>query len=184
MERIKKIAVPLSGVMTFFISTCFAWTIFSKNIPQNIATWIMVLILDIVGVVLVFNDGNKKPYLQMGWTISAFLVTSAIVLNDNPWHWGMVESVSFALCVISIVIWIKASARKALWAYMAASYISCFPLIVDYWNIPQPATLWVWVCTIGACLLSIYGSKKDFANVFVPLNAIVANGIIAVLCVL
>lgn len=185
MIKTREIAVILSGIVSFTASTCFALTVFLQDIPQNIATWAMVLILDFIGLILVISDGNKKPYLQIGWTISAFCIVSAIIFNDSPWHWGIIESASSILCAISIVIWIKTTAHKALWAYMVASYTSCYPLIKDYWYSSQPETIWIWLCTIAACLLAIYGApKRDFANVFIPWNAIIINGTLTMLCVL
>lgn len=184
MYSARNIAVVFSGVLGFCVSTYFAWTIYIDGIPQNVATWFMIFLLDIIGVVLVFKDGNRKPYLQIGWTIAAACIVAAII-SSSPWRWGDAETVSLILCIISILLWVSLNARLAIWAYMVAMYVSCLPLIIDYWNFPQRETLWVWLWSIGACVLAIYGApKRDFANIFVPWSAIILNGIIAILCAL
>lgn len=183
--HIKKIAVLASGILGFVIPTYFAWTVYQNNIPQNIATWGMTLLLDVLGLVLVWKEGNKKPYLQAGWACAALCIVLAVTMSDNPWHWGWIESASLFLAGVAILLWLTMSARFAIWAYMSAAYISVAPLMVDYWYTPQPRTLWLWLGVISTCLLAIYGApKRDFANTFVPWAAIVLNSVIAVLCII
>jgi hypothetical protein len=181
----KESAVLLSGLLGFIIPTYFAWTVYQQGIPQNIATWGMTLVLDVLGLILAYRAGNRRPYLQFGWFFAACCIVLAVLLGESPWHWTWVETSALALAGIAVVVWLTSSAKRALWAYMAAAYISVVPLMVDYWQVPQPSTLWLWLWTIGTCLLAIYGAeKRDFANTFVPWGAIVLNGIIAVLCIL
>lgn len=185
MEQVKKLAMPASGLLGFFITTLFAWTIYRDNIPQNVATWTMIMLLDVLGVILAYKDGNKQPYLQIGWTVAATCVVLAIAFGDSPWQWGQTETISLLLCGVATVLWLMMSARAALFAYMAAMYLSTVPLIVDYWRQPQSGTLWVWLWTIVGCALAIYGApKRDFTYTFVPWAAIVMNGFIALLCIL
>jgi hypothetical protein len=181
----KKWLVLLSGILAFLIPTYFAWTVYQQNTPLNIATWLMVLLLDGLGLFLSIKDGNKRPYIQIGWTMAALCIVLAITVNNNPWHWGTMETVSLMLCMIAIVLWRTLSARTALWAYMGAFYISFFPQIVDYWYSPQPDTLWLWLWTVGTCALAIIGAeKRNFTNTFVPWGGLALNGLIAVLCIL
>jgi len=183
--RTKEIAVLVSGILGFVIPTYFAWTIYQSNIPQSIATWSMILLLDFIGLVLVIKDGNKKPYLQIGWAAAALCIMLAVTLSNSPWRWGQTETISLVLCGVAVLLWLTMSARVAIWAYMTALYVSFVPLMVDYWYKPQPETLWLWIGTIGTCLLAIYGApKRDFTNTFVPWAAIVLNAVIAVLCIL
>lgn len=184
MNQTREWANRTSGILGFIIPTYFAWTVYQNNIPQNIATWGMILLLDVLGLALVYKEGNKEPYLQIGWVLAAICIVSAIVFGDNLWHWGWAESASLALCGAAIILWLILNARVAIWAQVAAMFISVIPLMIDYWHIPQPDTLWLWLSTIGTCLLAIYGtSKRDFMNTVIPWAALILNGIIAVLCV-
>lgn len=184
-ERLKHWVVVASGILGFVIPTYFAWTLYVTHVPQNIATWGMVFALDALGLILVYKDGNKKPFLQIGWAVAMCCVFLAVILNGNQMVWGRTEIISVILCVVAIILWITMSARKALWAYIAAMYISFIPLAVDYWNKPQPDTLWLWLWTIVTCLLAILGAeKRNFAYTFVPWAVIGLDAIIVVLCVL
>lgn len=181
----KWLAMVVSGALGFIIPTYFAWTLYVDHVPQNIATWTMVLVLDALGLVLAYRGGNKKPYLQLGWALAAFCIFIAVMLNGSPLGWGWTGTVSVVLSVVAIILWLTMSALVAQWAYMAAMYISFIPLMADYWKVPQPDTLWLWLWTIASCLLAVLGAeKRDFANTFVPWAAIGLNVIITVLCVL
>lgn len=175
----------LSGVLGFAVPAWFAWTIYVNNVPQNVATWGMILVLDGLGLVLAFKGGNDKPFLQIGWTLAAMFIFTAILLNGQPLVWGWTETISVVLCAVAIALWITKGALAAQWAYMAAMYLSLVPLASDYWTSPQPDTLWLWLWTIIGCLLAILGAeKRNFATTFVPIGAIGVNAIIAVLCII
>ena len=184
MRGAKELSVLSSGFLGFIIPTYFAWTVYKDNIPQNIATWSMILILDVLGIILVYKAGNKKPIMQLGWLAAAICIVLAITFSNNPWHWGVVESLSLILCGVAVMLWFSLNPRIAIWAYIAAAYISFVPLMMDYWDTPQPETLWLWLGSIIPCLLSIYGAeKRDFANTIVPWTAIAFNVLISVLCI-
>ncbi len=182
---LKQYALLMSGALGFIVPTYFGWTLYKSHEPQNIATWAMVFVLDLLGLILAYRDGNKKPYLQLGWAIAAFCIFLAVTLNGNRATWGWVEMASVFLGAVAIVLWLAWSAEKALWAYMVAMYVSFVPLMADYWKTPQPDTLWLWLMTIVSCLLAVLGAEKnDFANLFVPVAAMILNVIITVLCLL
>lgn len=179
----KESAVLLSGILGFALPTYFAWTVYQDKIPQNIATWFMIFILDFLGLILVYKAGNKKPYIQLGWALASVCILLAITLGKSPWHWGWTENVSFALCGIAILLWLTLNARIAILAYLVAMFASVVPLMADYWKEPQLQTLWLWLSTVGTCLLAIYGAdKRDFTNTVIPWAALVLNAMIAVLC--
>lgn len=175
----------LSGFLGFVLPTYFAWQIYRQNIPQNVATWGLVFVLDFLGLVLAWRAGNRRPYLQIGWTIASVAILTAIALNSHVLKWTIVETSSVLMCFVAIYIWVTKSAKKALYAYIIALFISCIPLAVDYWNEPLPETAWLWFATIGTCLLSVYGAEeRNFASTAIPWAALIINAIFAVLCFL
>lgn len=177
--------VVASGILGFGATTLFAWILHSENIPHSLASWLMVMMLEIIGLFSVLKGGNKKPYLQLGWTVAALCVLLALLIGDSPWHWGRTETISLLSCLVVTVLLLKAGARVAVWAYMVAMYVAFIPLMVDYWHTPQPATLWFWLLNITACLLAVYGAqKRDFASTFIPWASIFQNALIALLCIL
>ncbi|MBP6923978.1 MAG: hypothetical protein KBC62_01220 [Candidatus Pacebacteria bacterium] len=183
MAHSKNWALFGSGVLGFLIPAYFAWIIFQENIPQNLATWIMILFLDFLGLTLVYKSGNKKPYLQIGWCVAAACIVLAILFSDSPWHWGSIETLSVLLCALAVTLWLKCSARIAIFAYLLAFLLSGLPLAVDFWHHPEPNTIWVWGWSMVACMLAIYGAeKRDIANTIVPWTAIGTNSILIALC--
>ncbi len=185
MNQIRERTAIASGWLGFLLPTYFAWTVYRENIPQNVATWLMIFVLDFLGLALVYKAGNKKPYIQLGWAVASICILIAIALSKSPWHWGWTETASLVLCGIATVLWLTLSAQIAIFAYLVAMYVSCVPLMVDYWSTPQPQTLWLWLCTVGTCFMAIYGaSKRDFANTVVPWAALILNAGIAVLSIL
>lgn len=184
MDRSKQYANWASGILGFIAPTYFAWTIYQTGTPQNVATWGMTALLDALGLFLALKGGNKRPLLQAGWFAAACLILTAILVGRSPWHWGWVESASLMLCFIAVVLWLRLNAEAAIFAFVTAFIVAAVPLMIDYWNKPQPSTTWLWIVTVATCLLSIYGAKKqDVAHTAVPWGAIALNGFIAFLCV-
>ncbi len=179
----KQQSLLISGASGFAIPTYFAWTLYVDHIPQSVATWGMVFVLDALGLVLAFKGGNEKPYMQLGWALAAGCIFAAVILNGDQIVWGWTETVSVLLCGVAVMLWVTKSALTAQWAYMAALYISFVPLMADYWEKPQPDTLWLWLLTIASCLFAVLGAKeRDFANTFVPWGAIGLNIVVVALC--
>ncbi|MDD3531041.1 MAG: hypothetical protein PHV99_00375 [Candidatus Pacebacteria bacterium] len=180
MERVlKSQAILIGGLMGFAIPTYYAWMLYTTNVKQNVATWMMVFVLDLLGLVLAWRGGNKKPYLQIGWAMAAFLIFVVVATSDQPSVWRWTEYSSTALVVVAIVLWITLDALRAQWAYMTAMWISFVPLMKDYWSEPQPGTLWLWLLTIVSCLFVVLGAeKRDFANIFVAVGAGLLNVVI------
>ncbi|MEI9966991.1 MAG: hypothetical protein WDN67_05230 [Candidatus Moraniibacteriota bacterium] len=183
MTRSKHFAALASGILGFILPTYFAWTVYRDGIPQNLATWSMVLLLDFLGLVLVYRDGNRRPFLQLGWCVAAICILLAVLIGDSPWQWGMVETVSVTICLVAVWLWLTRSAHTALFAYLFAFFVSGMPLAIDFWHVPQPSTLWLWLSTVGTCGLALYGAeKRDMAHLGLPWVAIVLNSILAILC--
>ena len=187
-QKLRQSALWLSGPIGFIFPAMFAWDIYAKNFtqPQNVATWGMVLFMDVLGLILVLKAGNKRPILQIGWCAAAVCIMLAIIVNESRWHWGWVESISILLCGISVWLWqTRDDPKNALWFYMAAMYVSFAPQAYNYWYKPQPETLYLWTWSIVGCVLAIAGSKKrDFANTFVPWGAAILNVLITILVLL
>jgi hypothetical protein len=125
----------------------------------------MILLNNAVGLAILFRKDKEtaeKPYLQMGWFGSSFLVVLAIYFGPNAhtWHWGTVESVSFGACGIALLFRLVKNVAAAMTAYICAVFISTIPIALDYWHQPQPSSIWLWVSTLVACPLAIYGATQ------------------------
>lgn len=182
MNVSKRLALFVSGGIGLVIPSIFAWDIYAHNLKVSIATWGMVLLLDLLGLVLAYKAGNERPYIQWGWLIAAILIVLAIMLNERTLDWGWVETSALVCCVIAIWLWLTRSAKWGLWFYMVAAYISLVPQVIEYWHAPQPESLYLWLGTVVGCGLAIVGAeKRDFGNTFVAYGAGILNLFIAVL---
>jgi hypothetical protein len=185
LSGFRAIAGPASGVLSFIVSVYFAWFVFSRNIPQNVASWSMLLVLDVIGLWVAIKSGNNRPYLQIGWTTSALCILVAVLNTSHPVYWGNSETVALVLCSVTIFLWLTTSPKIALIMYVLAVYISFLPLAIDYWNIPQRETLWLWVSSVWIGLLAVYGAPRyDFTHTFVPWTSVLLNTLFAPLCIL
>ena len=172
----------LSGIIGFLIPALFALDIYVHHLSLNFATWLMVLILDVLGVVLAYKAGNKRPYLQIGWLVAAICIVIAIFTNGSVWNWGWIETACFALSLISVVLWLTKSAEVGTWFYLAAMYISFAPQAVNYWHEPQLSTWYVWGGSALACVLAIIAAeKRDVGHILTPAAAALMNLSILVL---
>ncbi len=184
MTRAKTLANSVSGVLGFIAPTYFAWTVYRDSIPQNVATWSMIMLLDCLGLTLVYKSGNTRPFMQIGWFAASLCVLTAIFAGGSPWHWGRVETLSLVLCLVAVCLWLALNAKVALIAYLVAFMVSGVPMIVDYWHEPQPSTTWLWLVTVFTCALSAYAAEeRDIPHLAVPVCAILLNGFLAYLCV-
>jgi hypothetical protein len=182
-QSLKQKLTLLSGILGFIVPMVFAYTIMAQKIPQNIASWGMVLVLDLLGVALAIKAGNKKPYMQIGWAIAAVFIVAAILFTNHSWQFGIVEGASLLFASIAVYMWLFGSPRIGLYAYIAAMYISFAPVMVDYWTNPVLETIWVWEWSALTCMIALFGAeKKDFSSLFVPWAAMVLNLIITWLC--
>ena len=170
MENKSKLwALWLSLFFGFVVPTLFALDIYVGKTTPNIASWGMFLLLDTIGLFLVYKAGNKKPYLQCGWVLALILIMLAILLSKSTFHFGLIEILSCLAGIVSIYLWITKSAKLGLYPYVVGCYIAFIPQVIDYWTKPQPEVWWVWFAGAAGCIFAIYSAeKKDFANVFVP----------------
>lgn len=165
-----------SGVLAFVIPGIFAVDIYVHHLHLNFATWLMVLLLDVLGFLLALKAGNKRPYLQFGWMAAAILIIIAILMNGSSWEWGPIESLSFLFCIVAVIFWLMRSATSGLWFYLIAIYISFIPQAVSYWHSPDTSTWYLWAGSVFTCILAIIAAEKhDSAHVLTPWACVILN---------
>jgi hypothetical protein len=166
-ERLKFASAVLSGVVSCATASTYAYQIHWKKVPVNLATWAMIMFLDVVGLALVVLEGNKEPYMQVGWVVAAFLIMIAAVVNRGDWKWGPVESWATAICTLSALVWAIAKAvdydaRWAIAGYLVACYVSVAPQAIEYWEKPGTgrSSAWLWLWGIPITVMGALGSKE------------------------
>jgi hypothetical protein len=182
-----------AGGLGFIVPAFFAWDIYTGLTKDpNTATWLMVWFMDVTGLIIVVAEGNRKPWLQVGWLLAATLIILAIFFRGGNWYWGNIETISTALCVIAFVLWqacnkLQVTKNYGVWVGLAlqslAIFISFIPQGVNYLDHPRPETWYVWFFSIIASLMAIYAAedRRNPAHVFIPWSCAALNAIIFVL---
>ncbi|MDP1707191.1 MAG: hypothetical protein Q8L30_01390 [bacterium] len=120
----------------------------------------MWTVMDAVLVALSFRGGNTKPYLFIGWTCAAILVTVGMLINGADWKIGFVEMVSIGGAAVAVYFWVTSEPEKGLFACAIAMFVAGIPQIANFWKEPAVGTWWLWAGTAFVCALSILGSTK------------------------
>ena len=159
----------------------FAIYLVMHNVPQNTASWIMWTILDVLVVASCISAGNKRPWLPIGFTFGALLVT-IILLSKGVWHWGTVETISAIGATIAAICWWKLGAKAAVIACLTAMIIASAPAVYDAWLHPNPASWWFWGGVGFSCALSCYGAKAwTIEDRLIPCGCLVMNAVMTIL---
>lgn len=153
------IASGITGFsVTFIFGIWLLWQPDSQNL--NVTSWVLWTLMDSVLVALAIRGGNKRPFLFIGWTVAAALVSVSALINGATWKLGFAEWVSIAGVAVAICFWLKNNSGYGLYACAIALFLAGVPQISDFWDVPATGTWWLWVGTAIACTLSILGSAK------------------------
>lgn len=148
----------LSGLLVAVVACIYAWQIFATRMSVNIATWGMILFMDLIGLVLAFNVGNPQPYMHVGWVFSDLLICAAALLNKGNWKWTKIETTSFFLCLAAVIIWLTTQSVWSVYAYLFACGIALLPQARFYWYDEGTArkSAWVWFTSSVAIILTLF----------------------------
>lgn len=155
----------------------------------NLATWSIVILLDVVGLYLTYVTGNDEPYIQLGWCFAATLIVIAAWVRKGDWLWTRTETVVLVLCIVSVAVWLTSEAvLVSLIGYLTAAYLSVLPQAKDYLRHPEVArkSAWVWQVSIIAILFPLVAKlveqKYGVGHTLIYCALIVLNLFMATLC--
>ncbi|QQS21126.1 MAG: hypothetical protein IPL87_01175 [Candidatus Moraniibacteriota bacterium] len=178
------------GAVLGSLAAClYALRVWQKKERANLATWSIVLVLDVAGLYLAYATGNKEPYIQAGWCIAVLLIFIATWKRKGDWQWTKTESTVLAICVLSVVVWLTSQAVLiSLLGYLTAAFLSAWPQAKDYLRHPEVArkSAWVWQVSIVAILFPLIAKlvegKYDVEHTLIYCALIGLNVIMAALC--
>ena len=157
--KAKALCGIIGGIIPAVTVIAFALHLLMKEIPLNVVSWILWTILDVVLVITAIAAGNKRPWLPLGYTFGAALVT-IILWNRGLWEFGFAEGISILGVVTALVVWCFVSARGAIIIASIAKIIAALPQAYDFWITPNPSTWWLWSFVAVGCFLSIIGARS------------------------
>jgi len=151
------------------------------DIPLNLATWSMWVIIDTSLLISIVSTGNKRPWSMIGFESGACVITFiAIVklaLGHGEWVWGGTESLAASCVLIALITWKLTSGTVGIIAITAAMYIAMTPTFVTQWQNPigQDPVFWG-ACSLG-CALEYIGKPKSVSQAFFPACGTIFNGV-------
>lgn len=189
---VKEIAFTLNvfGAVLGSLAACFyAVRVWLKYERANLATWAIVLVLDVVGLYLTYATGNHEPYIQIGWCVAALLIVIAAFVRKGDWHWALIDTAVLIICAVSVAIWLTSEAVLAsLLGYLIAAFLSALPQARDYVRHPDVArkSAWVWQVSVIAILFPLAAKyvegKTGVEHTLVYWALIGLNVIMSTLC--
>ena len=183
-------ALNVFGAVLGSLAAClYALRVWQKKERANLATWSIVLVLDMAGLYLAYATGNKEPYIQAGWCIAALLIVIATWKCKGDWQWTKTESMVLAICVLSVIVCLMSqSVLISLLGYLTAAFLSVWPQAKDYLRHPDVArkSVWVWQVSIVAILFPLIAKlvegKYGVEHTLIYYALIGLNLIMAALC--
>lgn len=165
----------LGGLISTIVVVAFGIYLAVNDVHQNVVTWIMWTILDVIILLTSLAAGNKQPWLPAGYTLGSFLVT-AIIISRGDWQWGIVETISIIGVLVAIIFWKKSGPRSAIVVSTLAMTVAGIPAMRDAWLAPDPGSWWLWGGVAFSCILSCYGAKAwTIEDRFMPCASLVFN---------
>lgn len=155
------------------------------NVPLNMATWSMWVVIDTCLLVSIVSAGNKRPWSIIGFETGACTITLIalvkLVMGHGQWSWGTTESIAAVCVVLALIVWKLTSGKGGVISITTAMYVAMTPTFVDQWNNPTGQDPWFWgACSLG-CALEFIGKPKTIAEAFFPACGTIANGLAAIL---
>ncbi|MEK7639229.1 MAG: hypothetical protein AAB388_03665 [Patescibacteria group bacterium] len=167
-----------SGIIGFLSTSVFAGQIQFLRLKVNLATWVMIAVMNYIGLAMVLAAGNTEPYIQIGWCLGATLVLLAALNNRGDWKWTHVETWSMVACGLAVLVWVMTKSVWALFGYILAAYISVVPQVLQYWKQnrdERKGTAWLWIASSIAIVLAVVGSPLTPEYLIVLIGLLVLN---------
>jgi hypothetical protein len=177
-------------IMGFAITTiAFVYLVIAllvNNVPLNLATWSLWVVIDITLLISIVKAGNKRPWTMIGFAVGATtiaLITFVkFLMGKSQFVWGNPETLAAIAVAVALLTWKLTTAKVGLISITGAMYFAMIPTFVDQWSKPQGQDPWVWLlCSVG-CILEYIGKPKTIIDGFQPVCSAIFNGVSAVLC--
>lgn len=145
------------GVIACVVSVAFAGYLMFQAVPMNVATWLLLTVLNAVNAVAMFRAGNKQFWLPVGFSLGAFLI-AVMVFRNGTWSWGTVETFALGFTAAALVASYQVPKGGVLLG-VTALWIAASPTLLDGWTDPQPESWWLWAGSLMGCMLSFLAAK-------------------------
>jgi hypothetical protein len=146
-----------AGILVAVSATAYAFQVYRAHLHANMATWLMVVLIDGFGLVLALATGNSSPSIHIVWVVTDILICIAILRNTAHWHWKHIETFSLIACISSLTLWVTTDSSLSLYAYLIACGFTLLPQAIQYWKNRTLArkSAWLWIVNSVALVMTI-----------------------------
>ena len=150
----------ISGAIATLALIAFGGALVVQGIQQNLATWIMWVVMDILITASMLFAGSKGSWkLPAGYTVGAAIVAGALVYRGATWYFGGLEVFSAAAAAFCIWIWIVSGPKVAVVSSTLAMTFAGLPALWNAWVSPDPRSWWLWGIIGISCFLSTVAGR-------------------------
>jgi len=165
----------IGGIIGSSTVIAFAVALTIQNIPQNIVSWILWTILDVLLWIGTVAAGNKKAYLPAAYAFGAFVVT-IILFSKGVWGFGISELIAVIGCLLALALWKKLGSRYVIVIATVAMVVAGIPALFDIIQSPNPQSWWMWFgCSLAGLLTAIGAKSWKIEDRFMPVTSFVYN---------
>jgi hypothetical protein len=163
------------GLIATIIIIVFGVYLYKHNVHQNVVTWILWAIMDMIILLSSIAAGNKRPWLPAGYTLGSILIIALILLRGE-WQFGLVETLSSCGVIVTVIVWKRSGPKLAVIASTLGLTIAGIPGMYDAWLQPNRESWWLWGGVAFSCIFSCYGAKAwTIEDRFLPCASFIFN---------
>ncbi len=166
---------PIGAIVGCSTVILFSIALLIQSIPQNIVSWILWTVLEVLILSSSIAAGNKKPWLPAAYTFGALAVV-IILFSKGLWIFGVVEILATIGSVIAMILWFALGPKWAIVSATVAMVVAGIPALFDIIQTPNPQSWWLWFgCSLAGLLTAIGAKSWKIEDRFMPTTSFVYN---------
>lgn len=133
-----------AGAAMFLIGSLpFMVMIWRKQVAPARATWILFVLLDVLGVTTMAIRGTLNGQILMA-TGTAFITMLLTIFRSGTGGWRRIDQWCFALTGVGAVLLVTTTEEVALAAGCVCGIIATIPELKLAWDNPKSNSRWAW----------------------------------------
>ncbi len=146
--------------MTFALYVHLGHGILTKGVPQNLATWILWVLLDAVAAGSMFvGAGHGNYQLPTAYVVGGSVI-SWCIRKSGTVKWTWFETLVSTMVVVAIVAWKLLGPDFATILSTTGMAIATIPQVKDSWQEPEKSPIFTYLGFTLVNGLSVIGGKS------------------------
>jgi hypothetical protein len=147
----------IAGTLVSGVAIAYAIQIYRIHLHVSIATWGMMLLIDMLGLMLALKSGNAHPSIHTARVITDVLICIAILAIKVNWRWTRLETFSFIVFATSVWWWLTLESLWSVFGYLVACAFTILPQAYQSWKDRRLArkSAWIWIVNSVALVMTM-----------------------------